>query len=141
VVDEDVLRLPVLSEMVARVRFIFWFGPLLMAIFLVAGFGRSQTAQFSGTIAFVARIDNRADLYLIKPDGTGRRRLTHDAREEGSPTWAPDGKSLAFIATTFDVGPNHADSLSAISVISANGSKRHALLRARSGQLAFNDLA
>ena len=34
-----------------------------------------------------------SDLYVIRPDGTGRRLVAHNA---GSPAWSPDGRTLAF---------------------------------------------
>jgi TolB protein len=36
------------------------------------------------------------DLYVIRPDGTGRRRLTSDAGGEDDPSWSPDGTRLVF---------------------------------------------
>jgi len=38
----------------------------------------------------------RASLYLIRPDGTGLRRLTDGARFAGSPRWSPDAKRVVF---------------------------------------------
>lgn len=35
------------------------------------------------------------EIYLIRPDGTGLRRLTKDQKFAGSPTWSRDGRSLA----------------------------------------------
>lgn len=34
------------------------------------------------------------EIYLIRPDGAGLRRVTHDQRFAGSPTWSRDGKKL-----------------------------------------------
>ncbi len=45
-----------------------------------------------------------AELYLVHPDGTGLRRVTHTAGSEdvpgddSMPTWRPDGKSLVFVS-------------------------------------------
>jgi TolB protein len=36
------------------------------------------------------------DLYLIRPDGTGRTRLTRHPRNEAFPSWSPDGSKVAF---------------------------------------------
>lgn len=45
-------------------------------------------------IAF-ARLDgDRSGLYLIRPDGTGLKRLT--TARAGNPSWAPDGRRLVF---------------------------------------------
>jgi Tol biopolymer transport system component len=36
----------------------------------------------------------QCDLYIIRPDGTGRLQLTDDFDIEGEPRWSPDGASL-----------------------------------------------
>jgi eukaryotic-like serine/threonine-protein kinase len=36
------------------------------------------------------------DLFLVRPDGTGRRQLTHDEFKDRQPRWSPDGKRIAF---------------------------------------------
>ncbi|EMA49183.1 MULTISPECIES: S9 family peptidase [Halococcus] len=37
------------------------------------------------------------DLYTIRPDGTGRERLTDADRRLQAPTWSPDGDRIAFV--------------------------------------------
>jgi dipeptidyl aminopeptidase/acylaminoacyl peptidase len=42
----------------------------------------------------------RSELYLVGSDGTGLARLTsHDSGSDSSPAWAPDGKSVYFLAS------------------------------------------
>jgi Tol biopolymer transport system component len=106
------------------------------ATLVLAGFGGSQRAAYSGTIAFSARSD-QPDLFVIRPDGTRLRQLTRDAREEASPAWSPNGKSIAFIATTW----RRNRPTSAITVIAASGAKRRVLFRAQADQLPVYDLA
>jgi serine/threonine protein kinase/Tol biopolymer transport system component len=36
------------------------------------------------------------DLFLIHPDGTGARQLTHDPAKDRNPVWSPDGSRLLF---------------------------------------------
>jgi TolB protein len=38
------------------------------------------------------------DLYVMNADGTGLRRLTHDAQISNRPVWAPDSSALAYSA-------------------------------------------
>ena len=42
-------------------------------------------------------------LYLIRPDGTGRKQLTHTRTDDGEPQWSPDGKWIAFWRGTRDL--------------------------------------
>lgn len=41
-------------------------------------------------------IRQSTELYVVKPDGSGLRRLTHDDEFAGSPSWSPDGLELVF---------------------------------------------
>lgn len=49
------------------------------------------------TIAFVGRSDAKTlDIYTIRADGSGRRRLTNGDGPHESPTWAPDGRFVMY---------------------------------------------
>ena len=43
---------------------------------------------------FVVRLST--EIYVVRPDGSGLRRITHDDEFAGSPAWSPDGRSLVF---------------------------------------------
>lgn len=43
------------------------------------------------------RFSHRTDLWVCAGDGSGHRQLTHDIATVMQPSWAPDGKLLAFI--------------------------------------------
>ncbi|MBA3945646.1 MAG: PD40 domain-containing protein [Herpetosiphonaceae bacterium] len=47
-------------------------------------------------IAFTSDRNGAGDVYLMKLDGTGERRLTADLADDAAPTWSPDGTQLAF---------------------------------------------
>ncbi|MCH9035580.1 MAG: PD40 domain-containing protein, partial [Planctomycetes bacterium] len=40
----------------------------------------------------------KADLWLVRIDGTGLRRLTSHEKGSSSPQWSPDGKSILFLS-------------------------------------------
>lgn len=61
------------------------------------------------------------ELYSVRPDGTGLRRLTRTRGDESVPDWSPDGRRIAF-----SLGGR-------IWVMSADGSRRRALTRAAGG--------
>jgi len=47
-------------------------------------------------IAFTSKRENNYDIYTIKPDGTGLKRLTTDQANDAHSAWSPDGKWIAF---------------------------------------------
>jgi Tol biopolymer transport system component len=52
-------------------------------------------------IAFVSfRKGDAGDLYTIRPDGRGERRLTATDTHEDMPRWSPDGSKIAFVRFT-----------------------------------------
>ncbi len=56
------------------------------------------------TIAFtrVTR-EHGSDIYLVRPDGTGLKRLTHtDSPATEGPAWSPDGSKVAFLTVSGD---------------------------------------
>jgi TolB protein len=61
-------------------------------------------AARNGRIAFVVRAgdytDARQDVFIVKPDGTGKRNLTRTPNlTEWSQLWSPNGRKLAFNET------------------------------------------
>lgn len=49
-------------------------------------------------IAYAAREGRGTDLFVMRPDGSGRQRLTSNGFAR-SPEWSPDGKSLAYLSS------------------------------------------
>lgn len=47
-------------------------------------------------IAFASRRDGHSHIYVMRADGTGVRRVTNTAMDDGHPTWSPDGRRIAF---------------------------------------------
>ena len=48
------------------------------------------------TILFNSRREGSADLYLIRPDGSGLHRITDDPADEDEPRWSRDGRTIYF---------------------------------------------
>jgi Tol biopolymer transport system component len=47
-------------------------------------------------IAFVSGRDGVGHVFVMKPDGTGTRRVTNTRKDDAHPSWSPDGKWLVF---------------------------------------------
>lgn len=50
-----------------------------------------------GTLVFTQGRRSEAELFTIRPDGSGLLRLTNNDVADGDPDWAPDGRRLTFV--------------------------------------------
>ena len=60
------------------------------------------------------------DIYVLNVDGSGLAKLTQDSGANGSPTWSPDGKQIAFVS-------DRDDGKSKIWIMNADGSNQRIL--------------
>jgi Tol biopolymer transport system component len=56
----------------------------------------SSVSRDGQWLALANQGDIREDLFVMRVDGTGLRRLIDDAARDRQPRWSPDGKSLVF---------------------------------------------
>jgi TolB protein len=55
-------------------------------------------AVYGNRIAFMSNRDGTWEIYVMGIDGTGLKRLTNNAANDGLPTWSPDGRTIAFVS-------------------------------------------
>ena len=51
------------------------------------------------SIVFTSERDGSAELYRVKPDGSGLERLTNDPAYDDQAAFSPDGRQLVFVTT------------------------------------------
>jgi Tol biopolymer transport system component len=68
-----------------------------MCRYTVAVNGTCMLARVTGRIAFVTNRNGNDEIYLMKPDGSGVRRLTNDPAKDLEPAWSSNGAQLAFV--------------------------------------------
>jgi hypothetical protein len=88
----------------------------------------SQGAAWSPDGTLIAIGTDGEGLHVVKPDGTGLRRLTGIYSLAQSPVWSPDGSWIAF-----EIDGSTSKSGSSISVIRPDGSALRALTRRHQG--------
>lgn len=78
---------------------------LLVALFMFknnyGAIGQVDKLDLASTkdyIAYIRESGGKSDLYIIRADGSGKRRLTADGKGKRSPNWSPDGKELCYAA-------------------------------------------
>jgi serine/threonine protein kinase len=49
-------------------------------------------------VAFMSQRDGNWEVYVVNIDGSGLRRLTRHAADDGLPSWSPDGRHIAFVS-------------------------------------------
>ncbi|UQA56171.1 TolB family protein [Polyangium aurulentum] len=64
-----------------------------------------ERREIPGGISFISERDKNREVYLIKPDGTGERRLTENAIADYNGPGSPDGASLLVIRVDGEEGP------------------------------------
>jgi TolB protein len=55
-------------------------------------------AGYERRVAFMSARDGNWEVYTVNMDGSGLKRLTSNAAQDGLPTWSPDGTSIAFVS-------------------------------------------
>jgi TolB protein len=100
------------------------------------GPGRPVGAAFpgaNGRIAYSRSSPNSdGEIFTIRPDGLGRRRLTRNSSGDFAPAWSPNGRLIAFTCKG-PVGDQSAKRRGAICVMDADGGNRRVVFDRSTG--------
>ncbi len=84
-------------------------------------------AAYGERVAFMSNREGTWEIYIVNLDGSGLRRLTSNAANDGLPTWSPDGRTIAFVSDQ--------DGGWAVWAMSPDGSNRRKLFPVGNGGL------
>ena len=56
-----------------------------------------------GEVTSPLQNNDTLEIYVIHTDGTNKKQLTHNDVDDGHPTWAPNGKQIAFTGMVDDI--------------------------------------
>ena len=75
------------------------------------------------------RYSYSGEIWVMNPDGSGKRKLTRNAKVRPWFDWSPDGREIAYVSTDIDSTLGLKHSKSEIWVMNADGSNKKLLLR------------
>jgi tetratricopeptide (TPR) repeat protein len=87
-------------------------------------------AAYGSQIAFMSNREGNWEIYLMNDDGSGVKRLTNNAADDGLPAWSPDGRAIAFVSNQGGAW--------AVWAMSPDGVNRGKLFDIGNGGLAFS---
>jgi Tol biopolymer transport system component len=102
-----------------------WRLALVAALLLAAGFavgaalGREASSKTVGTIVFQSDRAGDVEIYTMRADGSGAKRLTRSRGLDVVPAWSPNGRKIAFTSER--------DGNREVYVMNADGSKQRRL--------------
>ena len=64
---------------------------------------KSPLKSRRGEVTSPAENNDTLEIYVIHIDGTNKKQLTHNDVDDGHPTWAPNGKQIAFTGMVGDI--------------------------------------
>jgi TolB protein len=105
-----------------------------LAICLIAcGDGSTSPLNDPRGIMLVASGTGSAtEIYAMRPDGSERLQLTHNAVLDGDPDWSPDGRQIVFVSGV-DSEPGAPARRRDVYLMNADGSGAHRLFQAAGG--------
>jgi Tol biopolymer transport system component len=69
----------------------------------------AAAAVSANRIVFMREVSDQAELFTVRPDGSGLKRLTRNPGWDTSPTWSPDGRLIASFGGRGGIALSRAD--------------------------------
>ena len=85
-------------------------------------------------IAYSSTKDDNQEIYVVRPDGSEKKRLTSDPAIDAHPAWSPDGKKIAFATSRWgdlELAVMNADGSELVRLTKSPGTGRLSRLVAR----------
>jgi TolB protein len=100
----------------------------------LAACGEGSTSPLNASLGMLAvsGTGSASEIYVMRPDGSGRRQLTQNAVLDNDPDWSPDGRQIVFISAV-DSLPGAPARRRDVYVMNADGSGTHRLFQAADG--------
>ena len=89
----------------------------------------SAPAVYGSRVTFMSNRDGTWEIYIMNLDGSGLKRLTNNAANDGLPAWSPDGRTIAFVSNEGGAW--------AVWAMNPDGSSRRKLFAVGGGGLSF----
>ena len=86
------------------------------------------TSPLWGKIVFYSKRDGNSEIYTMDADGSDQTRLTFNAARDNAPSWAPNGRQIAFHSSRHDDNnPHTGEENTEIYVMDADGRSQRRL--------------
>ncbi len=82
--------------MIMRTRSVAVLSVLLLAVLAIPSAVEATMPGENGRIVFTAGTDAGAQLFTVRPNGTGLRQITHVEGDALNADWSPDGRRIVF---------------------------------------------
>ena len=93
---------------------------LVVGVGLLAAAGRSASDSFPGRNGEIAFVEH-GQVFAVRPEGTGLRRVTPDTGYKNNPVWAPNGEQIAYAAGEIHVTGSDGSGDRTITHVSGDG--------------------
>jgi TolB protein len=106
-----------------------------LAICLAGCGGDGPTSELNdphGVMLVASGSGSATEIYLMRPDGSGRQQLSHNSVLDGDPDLSPDGRQIVYVSGV-DSEPGAPARRRDVFLMNADGSESHRIFQAAAG--------